>query len=90
VHLKVIGGGKTYSELSAESLTRPKNAALAAQVQAVFRGTTLRGLLLNAYAFWEDRPDPADRRDHRFCGRRRDADPGRPRLHPPAPHPRGG
>jgi hypothetical protein len=50
-HLKVIGGGKTYAQLSAQSLAQPKNAALAAQVQTVFRGETLRGLLLNAYAF---------------------------------------
>src|SRR5215470_3047466 len=28
-------------------------AALAAQVQTVFRGETLRGLLLNAYGFWQ-------------------------------------
>jgi hypothetical protein len=53
VHLKEIGGGKTYSQLSAESLTHPGNAALKAQVQTVFQGTTLRGLLLNAYAFWQ-------------------------------------
>ena len=50
-HLKVIGGGKTYSQLSALSLAQPKNTVLAAQVQTVFRGQTLRGLLLNAYAF---------------------------------------
>jgi hypothetical protein len=50
-HLKVIGGGKTYAQLSAESLAQPKNATLAGQVQTVFRGETLRGLLLNAYAF---------------------------------------
>ena len=53
VHLVKIGGGKTYSQLSAESLAQPKNVALAAQVDLVFRGTTLRGLLLNAYAFWK-------------------------------------
>jgi hypothetical protein len=52
-HLKVIGGGKTYAQLSAQSLAQPKNTALAGQVQTVFRGETLRGLLLNAYAFWE-------------------------------------
>jgi hypothetical protein len=52
-HLKEIGGGKAYSQLSAEALAQPKNTALAAQVQTVFRGTTLRGLLLNAYAFWQ-------------------------------------
>jgi hypothetical protein len=53
VHLREIGGGKTYSQLSAASLAQPKNTALAAQVQTMFRGETLRGLLLNAYAFWE-------------------------------------
>lgn len=52
-HLKVIGGGQTYAQLSAKSLAEPKNAALAAQVQTVFRGETLRGLLLNAYGFWK-------------------------------------
>jgi len=50
-HLKTIGGGKTYSQLSAEAIAQPKNAALAAQVNTVFKGETLRGLLLNAYAF---------------------------------------
>ena len=53
VHLKTIGGGKTYSQLSAEALTQPNNAKLQAQVDTVFKGTTLRGLLLNAYAFWQ-------------------------------------
>jgi len=52
VHLKEIGGGQTYSQLSAKALASPKDAALAAQVQTMFRGETLRGLLLNAYAFW--------------------------------------
>src|ERR1017187_6533016 len=52
-HLKAIGGGKTYAQLSTQSLAQPKNTALAAQVQTVFRGETLRGLLLNAYAFGE-------------------------------------
>ena len=50
-HLKAIGGGKTYAQLSAEAIAQPKNAALAAQVNTVFKGETLRGLLLNAYAF---------------------------------------
>jgi hypothetical protein len=50
-HLKVIGGGKTYAQLSAEALAKPGDAALADQVATVFRGETLRGLLLNAYAF---------------------------------------
>lgn len=51
VHLQRIGGGKTYAELSAASLANPTDTALAGQVQTVFRGETLRGLLLNAYAF---------------------------------------
>ena len=51
VHLKAIGGGKTYSELSAESLKNPTDTALAGKVNTVFRGETLRGILLNAYAF---------------------------------------
>jgi hypothetical protein len=53
VHLVGIGGGKTYSQLSALSMAQPKNAALAAQVAAVFKGTTLRGMLLNAYGWWQ-------------------------------------
>ncbi len=50
-HLKVIGGGKTYAQLSAEAIAKPTDTALAAQVATVFKGETLRGLLLNAYAF---------------------------------------
>src|SRR5690348_10242533 len=53
VHLRGIGGGKTYSQLSALSMAQPKNAALANQVAAVFKGTTLRGMLLNAYGWWQ-------------------------------------
>src|SRR5262249_41058818 len=52
-HLFLIGGGKTYSQLSAESLAQPKNVALAGQVQTIFRGTTLRSMLLEAYGFWQ-------------------------------------
>ena len=50
-HLKVIGGGKTYAQLSAEAIAKPTDTALAGQVATVFKGETLRGLLLNAYAF---------------------------------------
>ena len=50
-HLKAIGGGKTYAQLSAEAIAKPADTALAAQVATVFKGETLRGLLLNAYAF---------------------------------------
>jgi hypothetical protein len=51
VHLRKAGGGLTYAELSAASMANPSDQKLAAQVQTVFRGETLRGLLLNAYAF---------------------------------------
>ena len=39
------------AQLSAEAIAQPNNAKLAAQVATVFKGETLRGLLLNAYAF---------------------------------------
>jgi hypothetical protein len=51
VHLQTIGGGKTYAQLSAEAQADPNNATLATTVNTVFKGETLRGLLLNAYAF---------------------------------------
>lgn len=53
VHLNKLGGGKTYSELSAAALANPTNRALAAQVDTVFKGTMLRSSLLTAYAFWQ-------------------------------------
>jgi hypothetical protein len=53
VHLQSTGGGKTYSELSAESMKNPTDTKLAATVQTMFKGETLRGMLLNAYAFWQ-------------------------------------
>lgn len=51
VHLDKIGNGLTYSELSAQSMADPTNTALAGKVNTVFKGETLRGVLLNAYAF---------------------------------------
>ena len=53
VHINAMAGGKTYAQLSAQSLANPNDTKLAGQVQTVFRGETLRGLLLNAYAFWK-------------------------------------
>ena len=50
-HLKAIGGGKTYAQLSAQAMADPTNQKLAGQVETMFKGETLRGLLLNAYAF---------------------------------------
>jgi len=51
VHLGNIADGKTYSEVSALAQASPDDENLAAQVDSLFRGETLRGLLLNAYAF---------------------------------------
>jgi hypothetical protein len=51
VHLQEMTGGQTYAQLSSKSLADPTNEKLAGLVQTVFRGETLRGLLLNAYAF---------------------------------------
>ena len=53
VHLKDVAGGKTYSEVSTLSRQNPEDQELAGQVQTLFRGETLRGLLLNAFAFWK-------------------------------------
>lgn len=57
VHLQEIGGGKSYAQLSTEAMALPKGSAAytaaEAKVQTVFQGTTLRGLLLEAYAFWQ-------------------------------------
>jgi hypothetical protein len=55
VHIKEIGGGLTYAQLSAKAMALPKGSvaytAAEAKVQTVLQGTTLRGLLLEAYAF---------------------------------------
>ena len=53
VHLSEIGGGKTYSQLSAAAMAAPTNTTLANQVATVFKGTTLRSMLLNAYGWWK-------------------------------------
>lgn len=53
VHLQEMTGGQTYAQLSSKALANPTDTKLAGQVQTVFRGETLRGLLLNAYAFWQ-------------------------------------
>jgi hypothetical protein len=51
VHLQAIAGGQTYAQVSAASQAHPTDTKLAAQVQTLFRGETLRGLLLNSYGF---------------------------------------
>src|SRR5271167_4845299 len=53
VHVANMSGGKTYSQLSAESIAQPNNAKLAGVVATVFKGQTLRSMLLNAYGWWK-------------------------------------
>lgn len=53
VHLNEVAGGKTYAQVSSLAQQNPGDAKLAGQVQTLFRGETLRGMLLNAYAFWK-------------------------------------
>lgn len=51
VHLNEVAGGQTYAQVSAKSQANPSDTKLAGQVQTLFRGETLRGLLLNAYGW---------------------------------------
>ena len=51
VHLKDTADGKTYAEVSALSRANPTDTKLAGQVQTLFRGETLRGLLLYAWGW---------------------------------------
>jgi hypothetical protein len=51
VHLKAMSGNRSYAELSDASRANPDDAELAGLVATAFKGETLRGLLLNAYAF---------------------------------------
>jgi hypothetical protein len=51
VHLSEMPYKGVYAAVSAASRANPTNTALAAEVQTSFQGTTLRGLLLEAYAF---------------------------------------
>jgi len=53
VHVATMSGGKTYAQLSAESLAQPGNTKLATTVSTVFKGETLRSMLLNAYGWWK-------------------------------------
>jgi hypothetical protein len=51
LHLKGIGNGKSYSEVSGAFLKDPNNQQLAQQRQTLFMGETLRGMLLNAWGW---------------------------------------
>ncbi len=54
-HLKEVAGGQTYAQVSGKFITMkpsdPNYATVAAERATLFQGETLRGLLLNAYAF---------------------------------------
>jgi hypothetical protein len=52
-HITDMSGGKTYSQLSAEAMAQPDNTKLAGLVATVFKGETLRSMLLNAYGWWK-------------------------------------
>jgi hypothetical protein len=53
VHLSEMPYGGVYAKVSNASRANPTNTKLAAEVTTSFQGTTLRGLLLEAYAFSE-------------------------------------
>ena len=52
VHLSEVAGGLTYSQMSAKAQANPTDQKIAGQVATLFKGETLRGLLLNAYGWW--------------------------------------
>lgn len=56
-HLKEVAGGQTYSQVSGKFITMkpsdPDYATISQERATLFQGETLRGLLLNAYAFWK-------------------------------------
>lgn len=55
-HLQFVNDGKTYSETSAaareEGLDPDTAAELQAKADTLFKGETLRSILLNAYGWW--------------------------------------
>ena len=53
VHITNMTGGQTYAQLSTASLAQPNNAKLAGEVATVFKGETLRSMLLNAFGWWK-------------------------------------
>jgi hypothetical protein len=55
-HLEDVNGGKTYAETSAAArepgLDEQTAADLSAKADVLFKGETLRSILLNAYGWW--------------------------------------
>jgi hypothetical protein len=53
VHIANMTGGQTYAQVSTASQAQPNNVKLAGEVATVFKGETLRSMLLNAYGWWK-------------------------------------
>ncbi|MBO0868142.1 MAG: hypothetical protein J2P15_06215, partial [Micromonosporaceae bacterium] len=53
VHLSEVADGKTYAQVSSEAQANPSDTKLQGEVNTLFKGETLRSMLLNAYAFWK-------------------------------------
>jgi len=53
VHIANMAGGQTYAQLSTQAMAHPNDAKLAATVNTVFKGETLRSMLLNAFGWWK-------------------------------------
>jgi hypothetical protein len=51
VHLQAVAAGQTYSQVSAKAQAAPTDTKLAGQVATLFKGETLRGLLLYAWGW---------------------------------------
>ena len=51
IHLSELPYGGVYAKISTAARENPKNAELSTLEQTSFQGTTLRGLLLEAYGF---------------------------------------
>lgn len=51
IHLTKVANGLTYSQVSAQAQANPTNTTYANQANTLFKGETLRGLLLNAYGW---------------------------------------
>ncbi|HVC74912.1 MAG TPA: hypothetical protein VND96_00185 [Candidatus Micrarchaeaceae archaeon] len=51
VHLQSVANGQTYSQVSTLAQADPTNTTLAGEVATLFKGETLRSMLLNAYGW---------------------------------------
>jgi hypothetical protein len=53
VHISNMTGGKTFAQVSAESLAQPGNTQLANLAHTVFQGEAERSMLLDAFGWWK-------------------------------------